>query len=211
MPPAGLKLVRFLPFGIGARNPTFPDPKLRHRQALVISPFLGGGFLRSAFASGRSRALVSRREELLKTPPDVVNQFNEVYAFRTGLEPEPDDSQMDLLPLAGLHAKMFVIDDGWNARVIVGSANATGAALGDPPHNVEFMVELSGRKRLFGIDTLLKANGDSEAGTFRSLIEEFDVSEAGTVEEDEGKGPTGTGTGSGRRDSDESRVEGQRV
>ena len=187
VPPAGLRLERFLPFGIGVRNPTFPDPKLRHRQALVISPFLGGGFLRSAFASGRSRALVSRREELLKAPPGVVNQFNEVYAFRTGLEPEPDDSQMDLLPLAGLHAKMFVIDDGWDARVIVGSANATGAALGNPPHNVEFMVELSGRKRLLGIDTLLKANGDREAGTFRSLIEEFDVSEAGTVEEDEGR------------------------
>ena len=187
VPPVGLKLERFLPFGIGARNPTFPDPKLRHRQALVVSPFLGGGFLRSAVASRRRRALVSRREELLKAPPDVVNQFNEVYAFRTGLKPEPDDSQMDLLPLAGLHAKMFVIDDGWDARLIIGSANATGAALGNPPRNVEFMVELSGRKRLLGIDTLLKTSGDSEAGTFRSLIEEFDVSEAGTVEEDEGK------------------------
>ena len=187
VPPAGLKLERFLPFGIGVRNPTFPDPRLRRRPALVISPFLGGGFLRSAVASRRSRALVSRREELLKAAPDVVNQFNRVYAFRTGLEPEPDDSQIDLHSLAGLHAKIFVIDDGWDARVIVGSANATDAALGNPPRNVEFMVELSGRKRLFGIDTLLKTNGDSESGTFRSLIEEFDVSEAGTVEEDEVK------------------------
>ena len=185
VPPAGLKLERFFAFGIGARNPAFPDPGLRRRPALVISPFLGAGFLRSAVASRRSRVLISRREELLKTPPDVVNQFNEVYAFRTGLDPEPDDSQMDLNSLAGLHAKIFVIDDGWNARVIVGSANATDAALGSAPRNVEFMVELSGRKRLFGIDTLLNRDGDSESGTFRSLIEEFDVSEAGTVEEDE--------------------------
>ena len=185
VPPAGLKLERFLPFGIGARNPSFPDPKLRRRPMLVISPFLGGEFLRSAVASRHWSALVSRREELLKTPPDVIRQFDQVYAFRTGLEPEPDDSQMDLHPLAGLHAKMFVIDDGWDARVIVGSANSTGAALGDPPRNVEFMVELSGRKSRYGIDALLNTSGDTESGTFRSLIEEFDVSEAGTVEEDE--------------------------
>ena len=88
-------------------------------------------------------------------------------------------------PLAGLHAKVYVIDDGWKARVGIGSANSTEAALGDPPRNVEFMVELVGSKSKFGIDALLAPPGQVGAGTFRSLIEEFDPEEAGTVAEDE--------------------------
>ena len=76
-----------------------------------------------------------------------------------------------------------MIDDGWNARVAVGSANSTSAALGLQPRNIEFMVELEGKKSRFGIDALLKGNREGEAGTFGSLIEEFDTSEVGTVTE----------------------------
>ena len=79
---------------------------------------------------------------------------------------------------------MFVIDDGWNVRLFVGSGNSTSAAMGSAPRNVEFMVELSGRKSRFGIDTLLKPGEDGNEGTFRSLIEPFDKSELGTVPED---------------------------
>ena len=181
--PEGLALGKFLPFGTSRRNPPFPD--LEHRPLLVISPFLDGEFLRS-IASPRPRAvLVSRREALLTVPANAVGAFNEVYAFRPGLEPEPEDSDVSLPPLAGLHAKVYVIDDGWDAHVIVGSANSTGAALANPPRNVEFMVELVGRKSRFGIDALLAQGTEGAAGTFRSLIEPFDPAEAGTVKEDE--------------------------
>ena len=47
------------------------------------------------------------------------------------------------------------------------------------------MVELKGKRSRFGIDELLKENSEGERGTFGSLIEEFDTSEAGTVTEDE--------------------------
>ena len=50
---------------------------------------------------------------------------------------------------------------------------------GNPPRNVEFMVELVGRKSRFGIDALLSAGDNGEAGTFASLIEEFNKEEAG--------------------------------
>ena len=129
--------------------------------------------------------LVSRREALLTAPPDAFNSFEKVYAFRTSLEPEPEDTDESLPLLAGLHAKIFVIDDGWSARVAVGSANATAAALDNPPRNVEFMVELVGKRSRFGIDALLGTNREGEPGTFGSLIEEFDLVEAGTVPEDE--------------------------
>ena len=55
--------------------------------------------------------------------------------------------------LDGLHAKLFVIDHGWDASVFSGSFNATVHAL---QHNVEFMVELVGKKSRFGVDQFLR-------------------------------------------------------
>ena len=180
--PDGLKLRRFLPFGVRRHNPVFPD--LEHRPILMISPFLGDDLLRSVAEPRPNAALVSRREELVTTKAETVGKFDRVYAFRGGLDLEPEDADTDLAPLAGLHAKVYVIDDGWDARVIVGSANATRAALGDPPMNVEFMVELVGRKNVFGIEKLLDPDGGGDEGAFVSLIEPFDKAQAGTVEED---------------------------
>ncbi|MCY4577454.1 MAG: hypothetical protein OXD31_00255 [Chloroflexi bacterium] len=179
--PRGLSLNRFLPLGIARTNETYPNRP--HRRLLVISPFLDGGFLKSVVGRRHGCVLISRREELLKAPSDAVAAFDKVYAFRTGLEPEPEDDDDAIVPLAGLHAKVFVIDDGWNARIAVGSANATGVALGNPPRNVEFMVELVGRKSRFGIDALFSAGDDGEAGKFAGLIEEFSKDEAGSAED----------------------------
>ena len=181
--PEGLELTRFLPFGRRRANDPYPD--LHHRPLLMVSPFLDGEFLRSIVARRPRSVLISRREALITAPAEAVNAFDEVYSFRSGLEPEPEDSDESLPPLAGLHAKVYVIDEGWYARVGVGSANSTGAALGNPPRNVELVVELSGKKSRFGIDALLAPPGQGETGTFSSLIERFDPAEAGTVAEDE--------------------------
>ena len=182
-PPEGLKLSRFMPFGLRRVNPPYPD--LDRRRLLVISPFLDGEFLRSVTRGRRGSVLVSRREALLTVSQDSLRSFDKVYAFRSALEAEPEDSDESFPLLAGLHAKVIVTDDGWNARVAVGSANSTAAALGSQPRNVEFMVELEGRKSRFGIDALLRGSRNGESGTFGSLIEEFDTCEAGTAAEDE--------------------------
>ena len=180
--PEGLEVQRFWSFGFGRVNADFPE--LKRRPILVVSPFLDGEFLRS-LAAGRPRSvLVSRRDALLTVPRDALSGFGEIYSFRAGLELEPEDGEAELAPLGGLHAKLFVIDDGWNMRLVVGSGNSTSAAMGGAPRNVEFMVELSGRKSRFGIDALLKPGADDSSGTFRSLIEPFDKSELGTVPED---------------------------
>lgn len=182
-PPDGLEIERYLAFGFGRSNPGFPD--LQRRPIMVISPFLDGEFLRS-LAAGRGRSvLISRRDALLKAPRDALSSFAEIYSFRPGLELESEDGDADLAPLGGLHAKVFVIDDGWNARLVVGSGNSTSAALGSSPRNVEFMVELSGRKSRFGIDALLRPGEGGATGTFSSLIEPFDRSQLGTVPEDD--------------------------
>ena len=183
VPPEGLELSRFLPFGLRRSNPAYPD--LDHRRLLVISPFLDGEFLQSVTRRRRRSVLISRREALLTVPRDAIKSFEKVYAFRSALDPEPEDNDESLPLLSGLHAKVFLIDDGWNARVAVGSANSTAAALGEQPRNVEFMVELKGKRSRFGIDELLRGNSEGERGMFSSLIEEFDTSEAGTVTVDE--------------------------
>ena len=181
-PPDGLEIERFWTFGFGRANPDFPS--LKRRPILVVSPFLDGEFLRSVAVRRPQSFLISRRDALLTAPRDALSGFSQIYSFKAGLEVEPEDGEADLAPLGGLHAKLFVIDDGWNVRLVVGSGNSTSAAMGAAPRNVEFMVELSGRKSRFGIDTLLKPGKDSNAGTFRSLIEPFDKSELGTVPED---------------------------
>ena len=182
-PPEGLEVERFWSFGLGSANPDFPD--LNSRPILVVSPFLDGDFLHSIAGRRPQSFLVSRRDALLTAPREALSGFTEIYSFKAGLELEPEDGEADLAPLGGLHAKVYVIDDGWNVRLVVGSGNSTSAAMGRVPRNVEFMVELSGRKSKFGIDTLLNPGRDSDAGTFRSLIEPFDKSEVGTVSEDE--------------------------
>ena len=87
-PPDGLKLSRFLSFGISDRNVPYPD--LQHRSLLVVSPFLDGSFLRSVARRRPRSVLISRREALLTAEAAAVGEFDEVYAFRSGLEPESE-------------------------------------------------------------------------------------------------------------------------
>ncbi|MEO8660880.1 MAG: hypothetical protein ABI693_20580, partial [Bryobacteraceae bacterium] len=64
------------------------------------------------------------------------------------------------LQLHGLHAKLFVSDDGWNAHVWTGSANATVAAF---ERNVEFMVHLTGKKAGCGVASFVNLTADASA------------------------------------------------
>ena len=70
-------------------------------------------------------------------------------------------------PWSALHA-VFVLDHGWNSSVFCGSFNATNAAF---HQNVEFMVELIGKRSRFGVDTFLEhIKGESK---FIELLQEF--------------------------------------
>ena len=179
--PEGLELRRFLGFGTRRRNPVFPGAP--ERPLLVISPFLGGSFLKELGARGGRTVLVSRREALQEAPRALIEKLDEVYAFRDGLDPEPEDLDPSLEPLGGLHAKLFIADEGEESLVAVGSANAAQSCVGIEPRNVEFMTELTGPSSRFGIDTLLKSPGDTRGdGSFSGLIVPFDKCEAGTAE-----------------------------
>ncbi|GAG85015.1 unnamed protein product, partial [marine sediment metagenome] len=98
------------------------------------------------------------------------NRFGKLYVLDDLASGDPedgdtldDDNEKDESPirsdieLSGLHAKFFAMESGWDVKWLLGSANATDAAFRG--HNVEFMVELKGKKSRFGIDKIL---GDEE-------------------------------------------------
>ena len=179
--PEGFDDYRFWPLGVGEhRHFPFRD---RIDRLLVVSPFVcpaGLSDLRKA-ADGEIH-LVSRFEELQCLQSEAfagiahVSVFSDDQSEDAGTVTEEVTEETaaealdeDALPeLSGLHAKLYVADAGWDARIWTGSANATAAAF---RRNVEFLVELRGKKSACGIDAVLAA----EAGQtgFKSFLKDF--------------------------------------
>jgi hypothetical protein len=164
-PPEGFSRVTFWPMGIGGHR-SDPLAKVRRSRLLVVAPFVGSERLQSLDGE-RSGILVSRAEELATVPASALVHFEEVYALD---EPELDaEATPEDGVLRGLHAKLYVADDGWDAHVWTGSANATSAAFG---RNVEVLVRLDGKRSLCGVDAVLGAPGDDDA--LRALLAEVE-------------------------------------
>ena len=160
----------------------WPFPK--GERSLVISPFLAGSTVQGLVLEHGLEVLISRPEAFA----DVVRQVGHkalpstCYVLSPGAgldardseedEKQPDDPPPvdDGIELAGLHAKLFLFENGPKARLFTGSANATGAAL----HvNVEVLVELVGKTKDCGIDVLLGLEEDPKLETLRSLLQEY--------------------------------------
>jgi hypothetical protein len=141
-------------------------------RLLVVSPFVGGPRLRRLAGRRRSNLLVSRPEELQGISPDELAGYSDVLVLSDFAVPEPREDEGDgsgePFP-AGLHAKVYAADAGWNARIWTGSANATDQAF---EANVEFLVELRGRKRVCGIDAILSEGTRATPG-MRDLLDDY--------------------------------------
>jgi hypothetical protein len=162
-PPPPFERVQFRPLGIrGYRND--PIAAARRDRLLVVSPFLGADQLERLAGEPWETTLVTRAEEAARLHGSVSPSITRVLQLDDALEAEPDDSEVPAPGLAGLHAKFYVADQGWNATMWTGSANATSAAF---KRNVEFFVELHGKKSTCGIDKVL---GDGSDGTFASML-----------------------------------------
>ncbi len=129
-------------------------------KALVISPFVSNGLLQKICQSTSSAQLVARSDELDNLNADTLAGFTAgVWTLADNAVPEVEDevdsgSADQPTPnklvgqLRGLHAKVYVLDQGWNASVLTGSANATSAAF---ESNVEFLTELRGKRSKCGV------------------------------------------------------------
>lgn len=167
--PPQFEELRFHPLGIG---PSGADPLGgRLEPMLVISPFVGEAWLESVLErSDPPPTLVSRAEELERIQPAVLDRFAQVLVLNDLATDEPVEDVVAAEPTGGLHAKLYLADRGWNAALWTGSANATEAAFA---HNVEFLVELRGKKSMCGIGTVLREGASSEAPRLRDILEPY--------------------------------------
>jgi hypothetical protein len=157
---AGLNGRTVAPFGV------------RQDKALIVSPFLSNPVVCDFLDHTGETHLVSRPECLQELPQETLHRCKSVWFLAPELVDESDDevpSGKDEV-LDGLHAKLFVIDRGWDASIFSGSFNSTVHAL---QHNVEFMVELVGKKSRFGVDQFLRqVKGETN---FADLLKAYDV------------------------------------
>ena len=144
--PEGARRLRFAVNGLG--QPSF-QPRVGNALG-IISPFLSPDALIQLTKGLPSDEcwLVSRGEELLQMPPEVLARFGKVLVLDDLAETEDGDETDGAASAAlGLHAKAFVTEryarPQSTTELTVGSGNATVAALLNGS-NVEVFATLSG-------------------------------------------------------------------
>jgi len=175
--PDGFTDMEFCPLGL---DWTPQWPILNHRRTLAMAPFVDDGFTKRFLDDDVLLGLISRTDSLDQLSVEQLNRLFDAWYMNTAAdsipvyheeEPaaaDPDDREraaraedrIELTParqLHGLHAKLFVSDDGWDSHVWTGSANATTAAF---ERNVEFMVHLTGKKSRCGIARFVDVTDD---------------------------------------------------
>jgi len=179
--PDGVESLKFWPLGLSNRR-QWPFEEVSSRPVLVVSPFLKDRTLERIAENRDPAVLISRPDELARLKPKTLAAFASVYAFDlpTG-EGVEEGNDLEATRLSGLHAKAYAFDDGWGARMFVGSANATNAAFGS---NVEFLTELRGKRSDLGIDALLVPAENGEV-TLASMLQPWSSKNSGTEAGDE--------------------------
>lgn len=195
-PPRPFSDFRVHNFGFGRRRGW---PFTKAQRSLVVSPFLVGSTVRELVGNHGLEVLISRPEAFEDVVRSVGKKHlpRTCYVLSPGASldsrnaEEEVEEQADATPpadetppgngpspgndeveLVGLHAKMFLFEDGDKATLFVGSANATSAAF---QQNVEVLVELVGRTRNCGINAFLGTEDDPRLETLRSLLQEYRV------------------------------------
>ncbi|MGC0363091.1 hypothetical protein ABH922_001075 [Rhodococcus sp. 27YEA15] len=169
--PEGFSDITFHVFGVPGHR---ASPNFDGTRHLVISPFLGDDGFDTVVPGERVIAsVVSRAESLERLRPETLKWFSDSYVLNSAAGiPGPESASTNIL--GGLHAKAYVVEYSHQAKLFIGSANATAAAFGK---NVEILVEMTGPKMKFGIDALL---GNTGLGRILSPYEP-----SGGVEQDE--------------------------
>lgn len=191
-PPEPFEEVGFFPLGIDGHRGLDLQAEGASRL-LVVSPFVTKGLLEEVTIA-KENTLVSRQESLDELEPAVLKRFDKVYVLDDGADldaqvADDDDAEADVRPEhegadpRGLHAKLFLLERGWDVELLTGSANATSAAF---ERNVEFVVQLTGKKSRAGVGALL-GDGDAREFLFGSLLTPYTPSAERPAADDEGR------------------------
>lgn len=178
-PPEGFDAISaFIPVGLNGYKKFLPLSD--YNRLLILSPFLSDEWLTTSMKSGSNNVLISRSESLddLNNKTLVGLEANTKMFIMDEAAEQADNPEGDVklvdsssgTELSGLHAKLYILEQGWRASVLTGSANATSAASNGT--NIEFMVELSGMRSQVGIEQFL-GGGDSQTTSLRSLLQPY--------------------------------------
>lgn len=196
--PDGVQDLRFHALGLPTGGRTVDYSGLRH---LVISPFCDPEGLDLVTDGNSNCIVVSNQDALDAIEPGSLARYNrgndsgsvfvlDSLASVPPEAPEPVEDASDskesldvsqtptpgpvLGELAGLHAKMTVIEKNRRAHLIIGSANATSAAFAG---NVEFLLEMWGPTKELGIKTMMERGPQKGPQTFRDLLQPYAASD----------------------------------
>jgi hypothetical protein len=182
-PPTPFEDFQIHPLGL---TPAHAWPFPESSRSLAVSPYLVGSVVERLTRDHGLEVLISRPqafEEVLGThPAGALPKRRFVLSPGANLdarEADEDDGTEPSQPadrpeLTGLHAKLFLFEDGRTARLFTGSANATLAAF---QLNVELLVELVGKAKDCGIDALLGSEDDETLDSLRTILQEYTPAE----------------------------------
>lgn len=170
--PEGFSHYGFWPMGIEGYTNQWPFSR-NYDRMLVVSPFLSAELLEGITEQGNGHVLMSRLDSLSSLRPEDLAGYKKVFSLSPMVDiEEPDTDSIETAffetALSGLHAKLYVADAGWDAHIWTGSANATNAAFN---RNVEFLVELVGKKSVCGVNVFLEST--KEQSKFADLWLEY--------------------------------------
>ena len=176
--PGDYEQLAFHALGLKPRSWT-PKPS---KRLAVISPFASASALHAlAATTDEAVVLVSRPDELAKATKPSLGKFGALKVLHESAETDDgDDTPASDHLTRGLHAKAYIVENGWDTTIYLGSANATNASL-VAGTNVEILAELTGkRSRVGGIDSFL---GDDGLGEYLTEFEPPEEIPPPTLEE----------------------------
>ena len=181
--PSDVRSLRFHPYGIQGVSPVPLNQLFDGKRHGIISPFLSDeGIGRIIPPGSRPVVVLARREQLDRLASNTLERVEALVLDDAANDDDIDQtitagSLPQAEPLAGLHAKAYVLDRQTGSHLFVGSANATEAAFGG---NVEMLVEFEGPQTKLGVAALLGENSP-----LRALTIAFEPAGNAEIPEDE--------------------------
>ena len=165
--PESVERVNFHPMGIDGYKKD-PITEYRADRVLAISPFLSTSAVGAIADDSSKSVLVSRFEELEKLGKKDLANYSEIFVLDDSSS-HTEESVESATELSSLHAKCYIVDQGWEASILLGSANATASGFGG---NVEFLVELFGKRSKLGVEAILDGEGEP---SFRDMLKRYEA------------------------------------
>jgi len=170
---------KFLPTGFDGYRENFLFDNHVYDDLLIISPFITNGGLEIAKEHSRVKpTLFSREFELKKINREVLTHFSTYHLSKDFVEGEEklevDTEENILSQHQDLHAKVYAYKNGWDAYLLLGSANCSKRAM---ENNVEFMIQLKGKNSKIGPNVIFSELVNKDLQIFQQYSGAEELSE----------------------------------